>query len=76
MQIALLADRLRVEERQLSEAFASRGHETTLVSPVSISAGFASDGSAHLHVSGAAAELFTPDLALDRGHDDAEFHVE
>ncbi|HEX7101607.1 MAG TPA: hypothetical protein VF201_03075 [Nitrolancea sp.] len=67
MRIALLADRLRVEERQLSEAFASRGHEATLVSPVSLSAGFASDGSAKLHIAGAASELFAPDLALDRG---------
>jgi [lysine-biosynthesis-protein LysW]--L-2-aminoadipate ligase len=67
MRIALLADRLRVEERQLSEAFASRGHAATLVSPASLSAGFASDGSAKLHVAGAASELFAPDLALDRG---------
>lgn len=67
MRIALLADRLRVEERQLSEAFAARGHEATLVSPVTLSAGFASDGSAKLHVAGVASELFTPDLVLDRG---------
>lgn len=67
MRIALLADRLRVEERQLSEAFAARGHESEIVSPASLSAGFASDGSARLHIAGATAGLFAPDLALDRG---------
>jgi [lysine-biosynthesis-protein LysW]--L-2-aminoadipate ligase len=67
MRIALLADRLRVEERQLSEAFAALGHEPELVSPASLSAGFTSDGSARLHHAGADGTLFTPDLALDRG---------
>jgi [lysine-biosynthesis-protein LysW]--L-2-aminoadipate ligase len=67
MRIALLAERLRVEERQLSEAFAARGHEATLVSPVTLSAGFASDGSAKLRIAGASAEPFAPELALDRG---------
>jgi [lysine-biosynthesis-protein LysW]--L-2-aminoadipate ligase len=67
MRIALLADRLRVEERQLSEAFAARGHQPELVSPVALSAGFASDGSAKLRVAGASAEPFALDLALDRG---------
>jgi len=67
MRIALLADRLRVEERQLSEALAARGHEPKLVSPASLSAGFASDGSAKLNVAGEATDLFTPELALDRG---------
>jgi [lysine-biosynthesis-protein LysW]--L-2-aminoadipate ligase len=67
MRIALLADRLRVEERQLSEAFAARGHQVELFSPATIRAGFVSDGSAKLYVAGASAEPLTPDLALDRG---------
>lgn len=36
MRIALLADRLRVEERLLTAAFAARGHEAVLVPPAQI----------------------------------------
>ena len=60
MRIALLAERLRVEERLLIDAFAGRGHEAVLLLPerVQIPLGEPDTG--------------LPDLALDRGITTAE----
>lgn len=59
-RVALLADRLRVEERLLIEAFAARGHEAVLVQP------------AKLALSPAAPSAGDFVAALDRGEATAE----
>ena len=59
-RVALLADRLRVEERLLIEAFAARGHEAVLVQP------------AKLALSPAAPSAGDFAVALDRGEATAE----
>jgi [lysine-biosynthesis-protein LysW]--L-2-aminoadipate ligase len=67
MQIALLTDRLRVEERLLIESFSQRGHEATLVGPSSIHVAFAAGDDARIAVAGPSdAESFNADIALDR----------
>jgi [lysine-biosynthesis-protein LysW]--L-2-aminoadipate ligase len=60
MQIALLAERLRVEERLLIDAFAGRGHEAVLLSPERV----------QVPLGGLDAGL--PELVLDRGIATAE----
>ena len=68
MRIALLAERLRVEERLLTEAFDARGHSTVLVSPSSTHVAFTGDGSAEIEITGSSGtEPFSVGLALDRG---------
>ena len=67
MQIALLAERLRVEERLLTEAFESRGHEVALVNPSAIHVGFDGAGGAQIQVvKDGESTPFVADLALDR----------
>ncbi len=67
MQIALLAERLRVEERLLIEAFAARGHEAAIVSPSSTHSGFDRSGVAQIEqVRDDGTAALEPDLALDR----------
>jgi [lysine-biosynthesis-protein LysW]--L-2-aminoadipate ligase len=53
--LALLASRLRVEERLLIQAFAARGHEAQLLDPSSLSVSLTSESST------------IPSLVLDRG---------
>ena len=68
MRIALLADRLRVEERLLAEALSARGHVSELISPTSINVAFERGGGARVRVVGQPADVtFSPELALDRG---------
>ncbi len=68
MRIALLAERLRVEERLLTEAFDARGHSAVLVSPLSMHVAFTGDGSAEIEITDSSgAEPFSFGLALDRG---------
>ena len=68
MRIALLADRLRVEERLLAEAFSARGHAPELISPASMNVAFGPGGGANVQVVGKPAGTpFSPELALDRG---------
>ena len=68
MRIALLADRLRVEERMLADALSARGHVPELVSPTSMNVAFGSGGSANAQLAGQpAGSPFSPELALDRG---------
>lgn len=67
MQIALLAERLRVEERLLFEAFGARGHEAVLFSPSSIHIGFDGTSVARIEVARDGKSVpFAADLALDR----------
>lgn len=56
MQVALLANRLRVEERLLMEAFSARGHEAAIHTPAQIS----------IPLTGGTPRQFDP-LTLDRG---------
>ncbi len=68
MRIALLADRLRVEERLLIEAFANRGHDAVLVSPSSMHVAFGGGDDTRIAVAGSPdSASFSFDLALDRG---------
>lgn len=69
MRIALLADRLRVEERLLTEAFNARGHEAILVAPsrahLSLTDFVPAESGSTL--GGQWPEPHLPTLALDRG---------
>lgn len=68
MRIAFLAERLRVEERLLTEAFAARGHDAVLVSPSSIHVAFNGGDGTRIEVAGSSeAAPFSFDLALERG---------
>ncbi len=68
MRIALLADRLRVEERLLTEAFSARGHEIELVGPASLRVAFADAGKVKIAQTGSQPNQdFAFDLMLDRG---------
>ena len=67
MQIALLVERLRVEERLLIEAFGARGHDAVIVSPSTVLSAFDSGGAAHVeHVTDHGMMPLEADLALDR----------
>jgi [lysine-biosynthesis-protein LysW]--L-2-aminoadipate ligase len=69
MRIALIADRLRVEERLLTSAFAERGHETALVGPASVHLALTSRPAApeRSAIGSIWPEPGIPALALDRG---------
>lgn len=68
MRIALLAERLRVEDRLLIDAFSARGHDALLVDPSAvnielINVGNSRAGGLNSQPSGP----FSADLAVDRG---------
>jgi [lysine-biosynthesis-protein LysW]--L-2-aminoadipate ligase len=68
MRIALIADRLRVEERLLADILTTRGHETELVSPASIHVGFGSGDGPQIRLADQpTGHLLSVELALERG---------
>ncbi len=67
MRIALLAERLRVEERLLIDAFGQQGHDAQLVAPSTLHAAFGDAGVVAIQQSNGGTQTFDCDLALDRG---------
>lgn len=69
MRIALLAERLRVEDRLLIEAFSARGHDAQLVDPTAMNIALINgENSRTGEVNSETPRLLNVDLAVDRGH--------
>ncbi len=67
MRIALIAERLRVEERLLIDAFSQRGHDAQLVAPSTLHAAFGDVGDVVIEQANNGRGSFEFDVALDRG---------